>query len=135
MYRLWKTSAIALLVLLTLATAASAQRRTTVSHSPPPVVVVERPVFWDPFWYDPYYPWGPPAYAYSGEVKLKTERKDASVYVDHGYAGKAGKLKKFSLPPGTHDIELRDNEGQTFFHKKVQVIAGKTLKLEADYRG
>ena len=141
MYRLWKASAIALLVLLTLAPMALAQRRVIIVERRPSVVIVRRPFFWGPGWYNPYYPWGPPyPYGYvpapsTGDVKLVTEMKDASVYVDGGYAGRAGKLKKFPLPPGTHDIELRDSEGHTFFHKRVEVIVGKTTKLEAGYRG
>ncbi len=140
MYRLWKTSAIALLALLPLAPMALAQRRVIVVQRQPSVVIVRRPLFLGPGWYDPYYPWGPPfPYAYgvpsTGDVKLVTDMKDASVYVDGGYAGKAGKLKKFPRPPGTHDIALRDSEGHTFFHQRVQVIAGKTIKLEAGYRG
>ncbi len=141
MYRLLKTSAIALLAFLTLAPMALAQRRVIVVQRRPSVVIVQRPFFWGPGWYDPYYPWGPPyPYGYAsvpstGDVKLATDMKDASVYVDGGYAGRAGKLKKFPLPPGTHNIELRDSEGHTFFHKTVQVIAGRTIKLEAGYRG
>ncbi len=135
MKHLWRTCAIALLAFLSLAPAAAAQRRVVVVERRPSVVIVQRPFFWGPgsYWHDPYY--YPPGYANTGDVKLKTERKDASVYVDGGYAGRAGKLKKFSLPPGVHDIELRDNEGRRFFHEKVQVIAGKTVKLEADDRG
>ncbi len=134
MHRLWKPSAIALLAFLTLAPTASAQRRVVIVERRPPVVIVHRPLFWGPGWYDPYYPWGPP-YAYTGDVRLVTQEKDASVYVDGGYAGKARKLKRFPLPPGTHNIELRDSEGHAFFHERVQVIVGKTTKIEAGYRG
>lgn len=134
MNRIWKASAIALLALLTLTSMAAAQRQVAVQR-PPTVVIVQRPVFWGPGW---YYPWGPYPYGYAvpytGDVKLSTKMKDAAVYIDGGYAGRAGKLKRFSLPPGTHEIELRNNDNVTFFHKKVQVIAGKTLKLEAGYR-
>lgn len=137
MTRILKMSAIALLALLTLAPMASAQRRVVVVHRPP-VVVVHRTFFWGPGWYDPFYPWGPYPYAYyppayTGEVKLVTDRKDSSVYVDGGYAGQAGKLKKFSLRPGTHNIELRNSEGHTFFSERVHVIAGKTVKVDAGY--
>ena len=129
MSRLWKTSAIALLTLLTLAPVALAQA--------PRRVIVRRYVVVHPVWYDPFWGyWGPPyPYPYAaapnaGDVKLVTEMKDAAVYIDGGYAGKAGKLKKFSLQPGTHDIQLRDNEGHTFFQERIEVIVSKTTKIE-----
>ncbi len=124
MFRIWKASAIALAAVLALAPMASAR---------PPRVVVHRQVFiWAP--YDPFWgPWGPPyTYVpapYSGDVKLKTDMKDASVYVDGGYAGKASKLKRFSLRAGTHDIELRDSEGHTFFRQRIEVLVGKTTEV------
>jgi hypothetical protein len=34
-----------------------------------------------------------------GYVKIKTDRKDASVYVDGGFADKVEKAKKFALRP------------------------------------
>jgi hypothetical protein len=142
MLRNWKVPAIALLALLTLVPAASAQRRS--------VVVVRggygyyAPGWWGPGWgwYDPY-PWGwwgPPYYAYvpvpnTGDVKIVTESKDASVYVDGGFAGVAGKLKKFHLPPGNHDIELRDRKGHAFHKERVHVIPGKTVEVNADLHG
>ncbi len=139
MTRFWKASAIALLAFLTLAPAAAAQRRVVVVRWPP-VVIVHRPFFWGPGWYDPFYPWGPYPYGYvgvpnTGEVKLSTDMKDASVYVDGGYAGVAGKMKHFSLQPGPHDIELRDSEGHTFFSERVTVIPGKAVKVDAGNRG
>lgn len=66
----------------------------------------------------------------TGDVKLKTDLKDAAVYVDGGYAGKAGKLKKFPLAPGTHEVELRDSEGKVLFSQHVNVILGKTTELD-----
>ncbi len=111
MARIWKASAIALLAILTLAPMASAH---------PPRVIVRRHVFirapYDPFGGPPYpYPYTYVPAPYAGDVKLQTDMKDASVYVDGGYAGKANKLKRFSLQPGTHDIDLRDSEGRTLF--------------------
>jgi len=41
-----------------------------------------------------------------GSVKLKTDLKDASVYVDGGFADKITKVKKFALRPSNHDIEV-----------------------------
>lgn len=80
-----------------------------------------------PGWYYPH------SYVYSirpatGDVKLDTHLKDASVYVDGGYVGPISKFKKFSLRPGNHDIEVRDSGGP-IFEQKVQVIADKSVEL------
>jgi len=64
-----------------------------------------------------------------GYVKIKTDRKDASVYVDGGFADSIQKAKKFALRPGTHDIELRDSDDRILFHKKIAVLVGKTTEL------
>lgn len=100
---------------------------------------------WGPAWYSPYYyyPAYYPAYqgyypvagAYAvgqrtGGVKIETHLKDASVYVDGGLAGSTGKLKQFYLQLGNHDIEVRNSAGQTLFHDKVQVLAGKTVDIK-----
>jgi hypothetical protein len=61
--------------------------------------------------------------------------KDAAVYVDGGYAGTVGKLKTFTLRPGTHDVELRDPSGHSFYQERIEVIAGKTIKISPDVRG
>jgi hypothetical protein len=84
-------------------------------------------------WYGPGYvaPYGVVAAAYEGKVKIDTKMKDASVFVDGGYAGTAGQLKTFPLRPGTHIIELRDPSGQSIFQEKIDVLAGKTTKLAA----
>jgi len=55
--------------------------------------------------------------------------KGASVYVDGGFAGLTGKLKKFPLRPGNHNIELRDSDGRTIYQQQVAVIAGKTTDI------
>ncbi|HWZ55926.1 MAG TPA: hypothetical protein VNZ63_07635 [Verrucomicrobiae bacterium] len=86
-------------------------------------------------WYGPAY-YGPYAYgAYPapnvGKVKFDTKMKEAKVYVDGGFAGTVHQLGTFPLRPGTHKIELRDPSGQTIFQEKVDVVAGKTIKLAA----
>jgi hypothetical protein len=60
-------------------------------------------------------------------VKIKTDRKDASVYVDGGFADKIGKAKKYALRPGNYNIELRDSDGRTLY--KEEVTVGKTTEL------
>jgi hypothetical protein len=96
------------------------------------IVVVEPIRVFDPFFAYPYPYAYPPDYMAEnfGYVKLKTDVKDASVYVDGGFADKINKAKKFALRPGNHDIELRDSDGRTLFREKVAVIVGKTTELK-----
>src|SRR5262245_47433124 len=80
------------------------------------------------YWSPSYYPWAP-AYAVTpstGEVKIDTHLKDASLFVGGGYVGPIDKFKKFHLRPSNHDIELRDHSGATIFNERVQVILNKT---------
>jgi len=115
--------------------------------SPPPAaaqrgrVVIVRPVrpFWGwgagPYWY-PYGPYYGYPYDYVsnhfGYVKIDTHHKDkdASVFVDDGYAAKVKDAGKMALRPGNHDIELRDSDGRTIFQERVAVIVGKTTKVD-----
>lgn len=96
------------------------------------VVIVEPIRVFDPFFAYPYpYAYPPDYMAESfGYVKIKTERKDASVYIDGGFADKLAKAKKFALRPGNHDIELRDSDGRSLFQERVAVIVGKTTELK-----
>jgi hypothetical protein len=85
--------------------------------------------YWGPGWYAPWRP----AYVVgpsTGEVKIDTHFRNASVYVDRGYVGPIDKFKKFHLTPGNHDIELRDLSGETLFKERVQVILNKTIELK-----
>ena len=66
-----------------------------------------------------------------GFVKIKTERKDASVFIDGGFADKIAKAKKYALRPGNHDVELRDSDGRTIYQERVAVTVGKTTELHA----
>lgn len=88
--------------------------------------------YYSPYYYPAYYPVGG-VYAVAprgGEVKIDTHLKDASVYVDGGFAGSTAKLKHFSLKSGNHDIEVRNTAGQTLFHDKVQVLPGRTVEIK-----
>jgi hypothetical protein len=105
------------------ATQPSAQQR---------VVVVEPIRVFDPF-FEYHYPYAyAPDYMQSnfGFVKLKTDAKDDSVYVDGGFADKISKAKKFALRPGNHVIEVRDSEGVTRFKQRIAVLVGKTTELK-----
>lgn len=158
MSRFLKMFAIALLALFIIVPAASAQRGGFGGHGG----FGGRGGFyggggyygggWGLGWYGPswgwdgYYPyWGYPygygyGYGYSstpryGDVKFTDVGKDAMVYVDGGYAGKVGDLKKFRLPVGNHNIELRDPSGDVFQQQKIDVIPGRTLKIHGNAGG
>ena len=131
-------------LLLVAVPAASAQKpKPMPAQAPPPapmahqpaqqqVVIVEPIRVFDPFFAYPYPYAYPPDYmaANFGYVKIKTDRKDASVFVDGGFADKVEKAKKFALRPGNHDIELRDSDGRTLYNERVAVIVGKTTELK-----
>lgn len=95
-------------------------------------------------WYGPgwgYYPYWGDYYGYGaspsrfGEVKVADAGKDAMVYVDGGYAGTVGQLKKFRLTTGSHNIELRDPSGHVFQQEKINVLPGKTLEIHGTVGG
>jgi hypothetical protein len=111
---------------------APAQPAATPSQEPGQTVVVEPIRVFDPFFDYPYpYAYAPDYMAANfGYVKLKTDLKDASVYVDGGFADKIAKAKKFALRPGNHEIEVRDVEGKTLMKQNVGVLAGKTTELK-----
>jgi hypothetical protein len=129
MIRILKYFALALLALAVFVPAASAR----------PFVVVGG--YFGPGFYAPaYYGWYGPAYAVPyaavpapnvGKVRFDTKMKDAGVFVDGGYAGTVRQLGTFPLRPGSHDIELRDPSGHTIFQERIDVLAGKTIKLAA----
>src|ERR1019366_914300 len=85
--------------------------------------------------YGPWYGYGyGPGYGVpnAGEVQILTKHKGDQIIVDGGYAGQTGELKKFPLRAGSHTIELRNAKGQTFYQEKINVIAGKKLKIQSD---
>jgi hypothetical protein len=110
-----------------------AQPSPATTQQPGQQVVVVEPIrVFDPFFAYPYPYAYPPNYMAEnfGYVKLKTDRKDASVYVDGGFADTIAKAKKFALRPGNHEIEVRDTEGATIFKERVAVLVGKTTELK-----
>jgi hypothetical protein len=88
--------------------------------------------FYGPFWgaFGPYYPAGffDPG-PRKGTVKLIHANKDAAVYIDNAYAGKASELKSINIEPGAYDLELQP-PGDKPIQKRIYVLSGKTLKLE-----
>jgi PEGA domain len=140
MRRFLKLPLIALLALAGFLTIAP----VTASAAPRGRVVVVGGGFYGRGWYGPGWGWYGPGWYYgpgwgpgyyipnAGKVKIVTPDKNASVYVDGGYAGPVAKLKKFSLRPGNHEIALRDPDGRTFYQERVQVIPGKTTEIHAN---
>ncbi len=84
---------------------------------------------WGGPWYGPAYVPGPPI----GQVEIVTKNKGDLVYIDGGFAGRTGELKKFPLKAGTHTIELRKPGGKAFYQERINVIPGKKLKIHTDY--
>jgi hypothetical protein len=135
-----KTLWIALAGILTVAPMATAEQRLK-----PAQVIVVRPhhryvpaytYYYSPgnTYYEPRYYTEVPATALypdsrMGEVEIKTHFKDAMVYIDGGFAGNVHKLDEFKLPAGTHDIELRSSSGFMLYHQVIDVLPGKTIKL------
>ena len=129
MKSLWKASAIALFGLLTFASAASAR---------PPRIII-RGGFSYPVWFSPY--WGPNyiytypvPVIYTGELKIKAPMPGTSVYVDGGFVGVTDKVKNIPLPAGTHEVQLRDPDGRTFYQERVAIIPGRTTQIRPDYQ-
>jgi hypothetical protein len=89
------------------------------------------PYGWGPYW-GPYYgPYG--YYGYYGpnplgEVRIKSPDKNAGIYINGAYAGRAGDLKRFYLKPGTYTIEQRI--GGDVQKQSIYVISNRTVKIE-----
>ena len=104
-------------------------------HADAAARIFVRPAFG--FYYGPgpgwYRPWAPYWHAVpaTGDVKIQTPVKGESIYVDGGFAGVTGKLKKFSLRPGNHLIEIRDASGREMYENTVHVIPGGTVNVNA----
>jgi hypothetical protein len=123
--------AIAGVLLLSSGPTAEAQRERIVIVRPAP--------FWGwgpgPYWYPygPYYGFRSDYISANyGYVKIDTHHrdKDASVFVDDGYASKVKNAGKLALRPGNHNIELRDSDGRTIFQERVAVMVGRTTKVD-----
>ncbi len=123
--------AIAGVLLLSSGPTAEAQRER--------IVIVRPAQFWGwgpgPYWYPygPYYRFRSDYISANyGYVKIDTHHrdKDASVFVDDGYAAKVKNAGKLALRPGNHNIELRDSDGRTIFQERVAVMVGRTTKVD-----
>jgi hypothetical protein len=86
------------------------------------------PYSWGPYW-GPYY--GPPGYYGRnplGEVRIKSPDKNAHIYINGAYAGRARDLKRFYLKPGSYTIEQR--LGYDVQKQRIYVISDRTVKIE-----
>ena len=90
--------------------------------------------WYNPYFYAPYGFYGPNPGYYSnlGEVKLKTNVKDADVYINGAYAGKASKLKTMWLRPNAYNLEVRA-AGYSAFAERIYLLPGKTMQVRADF--
>jgi hypothetical protein len=90
-------------------------------------------------WYYPYwglygvyvpYPVYPGVYPAAVELKLTTNVKDADVFINGAYAGKAEKLKTIWLRPDSYNLEVRA-PGYAPFSEQVYLVPGKTMHVDA----
>ena len=127
MTRFLKYSAIALLAFLTFVPAASAQRGYFGGgYMVGPGFYQGGYYGYGPYFGSRYYPVSP-----VGQVQILTKLKGNQIFVDGGFAGRTGELKKFPLRTGMHTIEFRDAKGQSYYKEQINVIAGKKLKIQA----
>ena len=131
MTRFLKYSAIALLAFLTFVPAASAQRGYFGGgYMVGPGFYQGGYYGYGPYFGSRYYPVSP-----VGQVQILTKLKGNQIFVDGGFAGRTGQLKKFQLRTGMHSIEFRDAKGQSYYKEQINVIAGKKLKIQPDRIG
>ena len=112
---------------------------SSASARPPRIIIRGGFVYPYPVWVSPY--WGPSyiytypvPVTYTGELKVKAPMPGASIYVDGGFVGVADKLKNIPLPAGTHEVQLRDPDGRTFYQESVEIIAGRTTQIQPVYQ-
>jgi hypothetical protein len=112
---------------------------SSASARPPRIIIRGGFVYPYPVWVSPY--WGPSyiytypvPVTYTGELKVKAPIPGASIYIDGGFVGVADKLKNIPLPAGTHEVQLRDPDGRTFYQESVEIIAGRTTQIQSVYQ-
>lgn len=146
MFRVFKASAITLLAALTLAPVASA---SVFHHHQKVVIYYQSPS--GNTWYEvstvktgaPVYTYtvpvtNAPIYVYQaaelppavGDVKIVAPAQSASVWVDGQYAGTTDNIMQLGLEAGSHDVQLKDLQGNTLFSGSVSVVAGQTTQVQ-----
>ena len=98
--------------------------------------------FWTPFWQS-YFPYDGsgfsnfyPTYNFQrgpnmGEIRLQADPAKASVFINDAYAGSSEDLRSISLEPGVYHLRI-EAEGRPAFARRIYVLSGKTLKIEAN---
>lgn len=93
--------------------------------------------WYDPFWYSPlavhpgyWMGFGPGEGM--GEVKLDTDSRAASVYIDGAYAGSVKDRRNMWLRPGTYELRLRDTDKKVYA-QRIYVLSGKTLRIRPEF--
>ena len=66
-----------------------------------------------------------------GEIRLQAEPMTASVFINDAYAGRVQDLRSISLEPGVYNLRI-ETEGRPGFARRVYVLSGKTLSVEAN---
>jgi hypothetical protein len=66
-----------------------------------------------------------------GEIKLQADPTTASVFINDAYAGRVQDLRSMSLEPGVYNLRI-ETEGRPGFARRVYVLSGKTLEIEAN---
>ncbi len=84
---------------------------------------------YDAYFYHPFYGTGFARGPGMGEIRLRTGQKNAEVFIDGAYAGTVAELKKMWLDPGAYNLEVRS--GGESFHRRIYVLSGKTLHIQA----
>src|SRR6185295_19148727 len=67
--------------------------------------------------------------ANSGELKVDTNAKDASVYINGAFAGTVRHMKTIWLRSGTYNVEVRNTNGG-MFDQKVFIPIDKKVVIE-----
>jgi hypothetical protein len=141
------------LALLSWAVVAPAQTTTTTTTTTHRVTVYQSPSGTE--WYrvtttqsgPPVYTYTVPStsnkvYVYSasaptkemGQVKIEVPAQDTAIFIDGDFLGVSQNVMKVALDPGTHKVELRDNQGKTLFTGNLDVTAGQTTELKPDMK-
>jgi hypothetical protein len=142
MNRTLRILAITILAAMTLAPFASADhiRRTTIYYQSSsgstwyevtatkrgaPVYTYTVPVSNAPLYvYEAAAP--PPA---MGDVKIRAAGPDNQVWIDGEFAGTTDHVMQVALDAGTHDMQLKDANGNMLFAGSVDVLAGQTTEI------
>jgi hypothetical protein len=125
MSKLWKALALLVLGALMFSLAATAGPKPPAQSAQISVRVEPMPLEWSR-WGPGYYFGGPNA----GSLHIRTDSSRAFVFVDGHYVGNAREIGWLTLLPGTHSVELRDNEGRVSHKQVVKIKVGKLSTVD-----